>query len=145
MKKIITILFLFFSFLGFSQKVKFKKGDVIVDDVVWMKYTDCGTFDSTCSLYNLKDEEIIFFKYIFIEGAVPKTQANPQGRFGYVEVNFIGLKKSFEIQETNKNIIEILYKSKIFNSEGDLDEEKVDRLVQKYGSDFSPRFKNYGN
>ncbi|HBI01718.1 hypothetical protein, partial [uncultured Flavobacterium sp.] len=59
--------------------------------------------------------------------------------------NFIGLKKSFEIQETNKNIIEILYKSKIFNSEGDLDEEKVDRLVQKYGSDFSPRFKNYGN
>ncbi|MBC8883696.1 hypothetical protein H9X57_10945 [Flavobacterium piscinae] len=55
------------------------------------------------------------------------------------------MKKSFEIQETNKNIIEILYKSKIFNSEGDLDEEKVDRLVQKYGSDFSPRFKNYGN
>ena len=52
LKVIATVLFLSISLLGYSQKVKLKKGEVLVDDVVWMNYQECGSFDSTCSLLN---------------------------------------------------------------------------------------------
>ena len=55
MKKIITVLFLMISLLGFSQKVKFKKDKVIIDDVETYNYEREGmsiTF-STLSSKNL--------------------------------------------------------------------------------------------
>ena len=138
-KLFFTFLFLSFSLLGFSQKVKLKKGEVLVDDALWLKYQDCGTFDSTCSLLNKENEEIIFFKFISVKGAEPRTQSNPDGTLRYVEISFLGEKKKIELKKTQKDCIELLYNSKVVNEDGTLNTEKVDRLVEKYGKEFSDR------
>jgi len=73
MKAIKTILFLSCIFMGFSanaQKVKLKKGEVLIDKVAWLTYVDCGTFDAVCSLYNKNEEEIIFLKTIYINAFI---------------------------------------------------------------------------
>ena len=139
MKRIVLIIAMFVSFCAFSQEVKLKKGEVLIDGNAWLKYQDCGGFDSTCSLLTKEGEEIIFFKWIKVAGAEPKTQSNPQGNLTYVEVSFLGLNKKFEIQKTQKNIIEIIYNGKVINEDGTLNEEKVNRVVEKYGTEFSDR------
>lgn len=136
---IALILFSCFSLSCFSQKIKLKKGEVLVDEVVWLKYQDCGTFQSTCSLLNKENEEIIFFKFISVKGAEPRTQANPEGTLRYVEISFLGEKKKIEVQKTQKDCIELLYNAKVVNEDGTLNSEKVERLVEKYGKEFSDR------
>ena len=145
MKKIITLLFLSISIFGFSQKIKLKKGDVLVDETVWLKYKDCGTFDSTCSLLGKDGDEIIFFKWINVPGVEPMTQSNPQGNLRYVEIVFVGQKMKIELQKTQKDCIEILYNSKAVNQDGTLNPDKVDRLVEKYGTPFSDRLNKSSN
>lgn len=137
MKNFFYIIIFLFSVLSFAQDVKLKKGDVIIDDVIWMKYKECGTFDSTCSLSNKNNEELIFFKFYNIKNAVPSTQHNPQGMFNYVEIKFLGLNKSFEIQKRQKAIIEILYNAKVLNEDGTLNPDNVSKVVEKYGSELS--------
>jgi hypothetical protein len=139
MKKIALIIALSFAFLGFSQEVKLKKGSVLIDGNPWLKYQDCGGFDSTCSLLNTTGDEIIFFKWVKVPGAEPRTSSNPEGNLTYVEISFLGLNKKFEIQKTQKNIIEMIYLGKIVNEDGTLNEEKVNRMVEKYGTPFSDR------
>lgn len=145
MKKIIVVLFLSISIFGFSQKIKLKKGDVLVDDTAWLKYKECGGFDSTCSLIGKDDEEIIFFKWIQIPGIEPMTSSNPQGTLRYVEIVFVGEKMKIELQKTQKDCIEIIYNAKVVNQDGTLNPEKVDRLVEKYGTPFSDRLNKSNN
>lgn len=139
MKLFFTVLLLAVSFLGFSQKVKLKKGEVFVDDTVWLKYNECGSFDSTCSLLSKSGEEILFFKFISVDGAEPRIPSNPQGTLRYVEISFLGLNKKIELKKTQKDCIELLYNSKVVNEDGTLNPEKVDRLVEKHGTEFSDR------
>ena len=145
MKKLFFFIISFISILSFSQEVKLKKGNVIVDDVAWMKYQDCGAFDRTCSLLNLNNEELIFFKFVNVEGALPSTTANSKGTLSYVEIKFLGFNKSFEIQKRQKDIIELLYNSKVMNTDGTLNQEKAAILIEKYGSEFSYRLNNKDN
>ena len=145
-KLIFGIIILLVSYQGFAQKIKLKDHIVTVDDVAWLKYQDCGSFDRTCSLQNMNNEELIFFKFINIEGAEPTSQSNPKGNLAYVQVKFLGFNKLFEIQKTQKNIIQLLYNAKVVNEKGELDEEKAAILVEKYGTEFSDRQnKNNGN
>ncbi len=139
MKRILTVLLLMISVVSFSQKVKLKKGEVLVDETVWLKYQDCGSFQSTCSLLSKEGDEIIFFKFINVKGAEPMTKSNPDGTLRYVEINFLGQKKKIEIQKSQKDCIELLYNAKVVNEDGTLNPDKVDRLVEKYGTQFSER------
>ncbi len=145
MKTKFVILFFAISFFGFSQKIKLKKGDVLVDEVVWLKYQDCGSFDSTCSLLGKDGEEIIFFKWINVPGVEPITQYNKDGSLRYVEIVFVGQKKKIELQKTQKDCIEMIYNSKLVNEDGTLNAEKVDRLVEKFGTPFSERLNKSSN
>lgn len=139
MKKLVFIVVTLFSLFTFAQEVKLKKGEVLIDGTAWLKYQDCGGFDPTCSLLNSTGDEIIFFKWIKVPGAEPRTSSNPDGNLSYVEVSFLGLNKKFEIQKTQKNIIEMLYLGKVVNPDGTLNEEKVNRMIEKYGTAFSDR------
>ncbi|MCW4469190.1 hypothetical protein OGH69_09455 [Flavobacterium sp. MFBS3-15] len=140
MKKLHFLLAALFliCFSGFAQKVKFKKGEVLVDNIVWLKYEGCGTFDGTCSFMNLEGKEIIFMKTIIVEGGTSRTPSNPQGKLVYTQISFLGLDKKIELAETDKKIVQILYKSNVVVN-GVLVEENVDILVQKYGTEFSGR------
>ncbi|HEX8563928.1 MAG TPA: hypothetical protein VF676_13205 [Flavobacterium sp.] len=139
MRNTFILLALLISTCSFAQKIKLKDGIVTVDGVAWIKYTDCGTFDNTCSLLNQNGDELIFFKSIGVEGAEPVSPSNPKGTLSYTEVKFLGHNKSFEIQKSQKNIIQLLYNAKVIDDSGELDEENAGRLVEKYGAEFSAR------
>jgi hypothetical protein len=144
MKKLVLLLLLI-TFSGFSQKVKLKKGEILIDDVVWMNYQDCGAFDTTCSILNKNKDEVIFFKWVKVKGGEPRTSSNPDGDLIYIEVKFLGFNKFFEIKKTQKDIITMLYNGKVINSEGELDEDKAARMVEKYGTEFSNRLNQSNN
>lgn len=128
-----------------AQKVKLKKGNVLIDKVTWLTYSDCGTFDGTCSLYNANGDEIIFFKWISVPGEEPRTSANPDGSLDYVEIIFLGIDRKYEAQKRQKHIILDLYKAKVVNTDGSLNLEKVNRMLEKYGTPFSDRLNKTKN
>jgi hypothetical protein len=130
LKSITTIVCLFLAFAASAQKVKLKKGEVLVDDVVWMKYDGCGMFQANCSAYNLKGDELIFIKMI----------DHPFDETMYCEVKFLGMNLMAEFEHTSiKSIFEKLYKGKVVTPEGELDEDKAALFVEKYGTPISKR------
>ncbi|MDI9256140.1 hypothetical protein [Flavobacterium sedimenticola] len=145
MKKFLLVISLSIVSLGFSQEVKLKKDQVFVDDQHWLNSDGCGMFSSTCSLTNLSGDEIIYMKYIELKGVEPITNYNKTGNVSYTEIKFLGFNVSIELQETYKKIIKILYAAKVVNPDGTLDEEKVQKLVEKYGNAFSERYNKTTN
>jgi len=135
-----TILLFVIALPGFSQKVKLKNGDVLIDEVVWLKYRDCGNFDKGCSLLDKNNEEIVYLNWITVSDEELITNGNARGKLTYVEVKFLKLKKSFEIQKTQKDIIKMLYNSKVINEDLTVNKEKVELMVEKYGKEFSIRY-----
>ncbi len=138
MKKVIIIIVLFVSFFSFSQKVRVKKGSVLVDDVVWMNCSEPASY--TFSLLDKNQEEIVFIKPIYIPGGAPRTKSNPDGVFSYYVIKFLGLKKQFELETNYKDVLKILYLSKAINDDLTINEEKANLIVEKYGTEFSDRF-----
>ncbi len=133
-------LFFFVCLTAQAQKIKLKKGEVLVDGVMWLKYDGCGGFDSTCSLLDSKgEEELIFIKSINVEGAVPSSPSNSKGILYYEEIIFVGTNQKIEIEsESQKGILEILYKGKVVSNDK-LDPERVSRIVEKYGTPVSDK------
>ena len=146
MKKTITILIFLISALAFSQDIKLKKGEILVDDKAWLNYDGCGGFSRSCSLMMTSDkQEVVYMKFVNIPGAEPITNYNKTGDLTYIEVKFLGLNSSIELKESFKKAITIIYNSKCINEDGTFDEDKVLRLVEKYGTPFSDRLKNTTN
>lgn len=145
MRKILIVFALVVSALGFSQKIKLKKGDVLVDDVQWLKYTDCGTFDSTCSLVNNAGDEIVFIKTIRLKGVEPVTSSNKDGSFSYYEISFLGMNQKIELKDFQKEIIRLIYAAKAVNEDGTLNPDRVQRMVEKYGTQYSDRYNRSGS
>ena len=111
MKNIFTILVVFVSFLSFSQKIKLKKEEVLVDDVVWLKYEKSNGFD--LSLINLSGEEIVFLK--FVKQGSDNMIFSRDGKPNYFEISFLGLNKKTEIRNFDKEIITIIYNDRESN------------------------------
>ena len=145
MRNFISVLLLVISSNCFSQNVKLKKGDILIDGIPWLKYRDCGMFDSTCSLLNNEKEELIFIKTVVVNDAEPISKYNRTGSLSYYEIIFVGQKMKIELKKTQKDIIEIIYNSKAINADGTLNPEKLGRLVEKYGTEYSDRFNKTSN
>ncbi|HNP31903.1 MAG TPA: hypothetical protein PKN96_01275 [Flavobacterium sp.] len=141
MKKTITILFFLISALVFSQEIKLKKGEILVDDKAWLNYDGCGGFSANCSLMLTSNkEEVIYMKFVRVPGVEPITNYNKTGDLTYIEVKFLGVNRSIELENvTFKKIITIIYNSKCINDDGSFDEDKVQRLIEKYGTPCSDR------
>ena len=140
MKKIFMVFFLILTITSFSQDIKLKKGEVLVDEKVWLNYEGCGGFSSTCSLMiSSNKEEIIYMNFIKIPGVEPITNYNKTGDLTYIDVKFLGLNRSIELDVTFKKAISIIYNSKCVNEDGTFDDDKVQRLIEKYGTPFSDR------
>jgi hypothetical protein len=146
MKRELFIFVVLFSFLGFSQDIKLKKGDVLVDEKVWLNYDGCGGFSGNCSLMMISNkEEVIYMNLVIVPGVEPITNYNKTGDLKYIEVKFLGLNRTIELQMTFKKAISILYNSKCINEDGTFDEDNVQRLIEKYGTPFSDRLKTRTN
>ena len=133
MKRFFTVLVLFISFLGFSQKVKLKKEEVLVDKVLWLKYKEENSFDY--SIINLKGDEIIYIKYV--KRGPSSMVFSKEGKPNYYVISFLGLNKKIEIRNFVEDIMTTIYNSKVVNEDGMLNEGKVNILVEKIGTQFS--------
>ena len=141
MKKVLFFSLMMFSMFVFGQDIKMKKGIVTVDGKEWAKYDGCGGFDTQCSFYFGESEIVLSFQSL--NDPAKRSYANSDGRVTWFEVKFLGTNKSFEIEERQKKIAEILYKSGVIDEKGNILDEKVDRLVEKYGTQYSQQyFKN---
>ncbi|MEN9489383.1 MAG: hypothetical protein RL494_1648 [Bacteroidota bacterium] len=134
MKKIFLGLLLMISFLGFSQKIKLKKGNVLIDDIVWLKYDGCGGWGKICSISNLKGDEIIYMNLL----------SQPYSADSYYwKVKFLGTNQTIELEyslETlNERLLKKFYDSKVVNDDGTLNAERVQRMVEKYDNSFSSK------
>jgi len=140
MKRVVFIFVAFFSFLGFSQDIKLKKGEVLVDEKSWLNYEGCSGFSQNCSLMMTSNkEEVVYMNLVIIPGVEPITNYNKTGDLKYIEVKFLGLNRTIELDMTFKKAISILYNSKCINDDGTFNEDKVQRLIEKYGTPFSDR------
>ncbi|HEU0136696.1 MAG TPA: hypothetical protein VFQ50_05350 [Flavobacterium sp.] len=134
--KLLTTLFSFILFLtafaGYSQDFKCKKGNVLVDDVVWLKYDGCGGWDQMCSIMNLQGEEIIYLKKFPIE--------NKKDAY-YWTVKFLGTQQTLELDygfgTINGALMKKFYTAHVVNDDGTLNVDKVERMVEKYGNPYS--------
>lgn len=143
MKRSLLILFFLSAFFSAqSQEIKIKKDQVFVDDKIWLKSDGCGGLGSFCSLINLSGEEIIYMKFIKLEGVLPITNYNKTGDATYIEVKFLGMNRTVEFDQGYKKIIKTLFSAKVVNEDGTLNEEMVDRVVEKYGNEFSVKYNN---
>lgn len=136
MKKALTLLaFLTLSNFISAQEVKLKKEKVLLDEVEILKYEreDLGVYQ--IHFYDLKNnDEILFIK---------RNDNETKGYLDddYTQIKFIGLKKGLEVKQkkTWSSYIEWLIKNKVINSDGTLNEEKVDALIENYDENITNR------
>lgn len=147
MKGILTALLFLITWNNFAQDIKLKKGEVLVDDKVWLNYEGCGGFSANCSLLMTSSkEEIIYMNFVKVPGVEPITNYNKTGDLTYIEIKFLGVNRSIELDNvTFKKAIGIIYNTKCINDDGSFDEDKVQRLIEKYGTPFSDRLNKTTN
>ncbi|GAA5101405.1 hypothetical protein GCM10023210_41120 [Chryseobacterium ginsengisoli] len=133
MKKVLFGFGLIVSCITFGQKVKIKKDIVYVDGQEWLLAEE-DTFDY--SIFDKNKNEIIFFKYMK-QNIGDNMLFNRSGKPNYYLVKFIGTDKSIEIRQFPEDILKIIYKSNVINSDFTLNQDKLNVLVEKYGNDFS--------
>lgn len=143
-KNTLTLLLLLTSFFYcFSQKIKLRNGEVLVDNMVWLRYLDGGI--RTCSLLNLHGEELVFINNISTSSTNVSYYGVTETYDSYYEVKFLGTRTYFEIRSSLKKIMQILYASRVIDTEGRLDKEQAARLVEKYGTSISDAAENRNN
>ncbi|WP_298419925.1 hypothetical protein [uncultured Kordia sp.] len=130
MKKIIIIVLLaLVSNTIYAQKVKFKKDKVKVDGKEIFKF-EREDFGSKFTIYSLDGED----ELIYMEA----DNGGTQNYFGddAVKIVFFDSEKTLFTSslagKSWKNIIKILYKGKVFNDKGEIDEKKVRKFILKY-------------
>lgn len=133
--KILIAVFTLFTFtqISFAQKIKIKNEIATVDGVEFLKIKKDK---SDKVITNLNDKELIFIR-IFADTRLSAPQYST-----YHKLIFIGLNKTIEIKESDKNIIEILYKNKAIDENGNLNDDAISLLVEKYGNEISPQINN---
>lgn len=143
MKVIITIAILIISVNSFSQKVKFKKGDILVDGIVWCKYekTAGKEFYST-----LDGKEYMSVNYLscgtgeYYKGG-KRGQENIERRVSYQEIRFLNTEiEMFEVRFGYKELIRILIKEKVIEN-GVFNIKNAQKFKDKYQEFASERCK----
>ncbi|OCK52471.1 hypothetical protein BA768_11460 [Chryseobacterium sp. CBo1] len=140
MKKILLGALLLVSCFAFGQKVKIKKNIVFVDNKEWLFAEKDNVSDY--SIYDNNKNEIIFIKYIIQDLTSNMIFNNDSNNPNYFRVKFIGTDKTIEIRQLPEDILKVIYKANIFNSDFSFNLDKLNILVDKYGNDFSKRIKN---
>ncbi|MCS3528793.1 hypothetical protein [Chryseobacterium sp. JUb7] len=138
MKKLLFSSMFIISCLAFGQDIKMKKGLISIDGKEWAKYDGCGLFDAECNI-QYKDSEVAVILHK-INDIASRDKYNKDGEVTWCEVKFLGTNLSYEVIETNKSTVKTLYKAGVFNEDGSFNMDKVNKLVEKYGQQFSKRY-----
>ena len=138
MKKNIIILFLFFSILGFSQKVKFKDENVLIDGAEVCKFEKER---NNTTLLTKSGEE--FVNIISTAYPVKNPARSQPGGHNYPEtidnyvytVRFLESGKELFTDMSPKDIVRTLFKSELITDKAQLDNDKVDKFITKYNNE----------
>ncbi|WP_299107201.1 hypothetical protein [uncultured Tenacibaculum sp.] len=125
------------SSFGFAQKVKFKKGKVLVDGKEILKIERQGT---EATLYSLEgDDEVIYLNY------------ESNGTLHYHEDDYVVIFFSKEeikvetsrIKGSRKRVIKALIKNKVLDMNGEINLEKLKKFAKKYDENITNRTVRY--
>ncbi|AZJ34742.1 hypothetical protein [Tenacibaculum singaporense] len=139
--KILLGLIALFTFtqVSLAQKIKLKKGKVLLDGKEILKYEreDFGVYQ--IHFYSLdSDDEILFFK---------RNDNETSSYFDddYTQIKFLGFKKSLEIKQKKswKKYLLWLIKKKVLDKNGKLNEDKADDLIENYDENITGRTIRY--
>jgi len=135
--KIQFILLLVFGLLAqesIAQKVKIKNEIASVEGEEYVRIKRAKGANAA-SIYEIgSGEEVIFARWLNYNTA---TNNNPQTRVNWIELKFLNLDISCEIDNRGyKGLVRFLKDNGVFVN-GVLDEEAARKVVQKYGNNFS--------
>ncbi|HEX9981522.1 MAG TPA: hypothetical protein VGB50_13255 [Flavobacterium sp.] len=139
MKKFLSVAILLLCVATISaQKVKFKKGSVLIDDVEVYKYEREGTMETISTLGSTEFMTILSTSY---EERNP-AHYRPHGenfpalitRWVYT-VKFLASGRELVTDLNPKDIAKAVYKSGMIAEDGNIDEEKLNVFVNKYNND----------
>lgn len=141
LKHLFSILFLCASLSGFAQKVKFKKDKALVDDVEMYKVDRDGNMMTVATISDVEFISTVSTSYqeknpARYNGNNPNAYRLPEFLTKWV-VTLKFLKSGNELftDLSEKDIIKAIYKSKIVDDEGVIDEEKMNIFINKYNND----------
>lgn len=141
---IFSVVALMSSAFGYSQKVKIKKGIAYVDKVEYLKLDDCGGFSTTCTLMTLENEDFLSMQFESYQKPNPVPR-NPKSKapyrstvkVSYVIAKFLDFDLDFESSLNKKKLIKALFKSKVIDENGQVNQENAKKFVRKYGERIS--------
>ena len=118
-----------------AQKVEMKDDIIKVDGKDFLSYKIPKSNKFECTIYKLNTQEELLF-IIF-----HTNQTTGYSDDDYLILNFTGLHLKMESSKAYawKYTIKWLIESKIFNSNGDLDTEKVNAFIDKYNENISDK------
>ena len=142
MKKVLVILFLSISFLGFSQKVKLKKDKVIIDDVEVYKFEKEGLLTTFSTLASSEEFiSVLSTEYQERNDAYYRTP-NPSKygmspmRSAFVfTVKFLKSGKELVTEMAPKDVIKAVFKANLVDESGKIDDEKLGVFITKYNNE----------
>jgi len=132
-----TLLLLFIGFFAYqstAQKVKIKNEIATVDGVEYVKWKR-DIASNAVSVYELNsDDEIIFMRWMSYNTS---PSNDPKTRVSWVEIKFLNENLVCEINSRGqKGLVKFLLENKLI-VDGKLDAEAAEKVVQKYGTNFS--------
>jgi hypothetical protein len=131
MKKIATLLLLVIASAVFAQKVKIKKGEVFVDEVLTYKIEDAGSVDILSSLTGKE------FLYITVNTYQPdedEVAIRINTPYKVTTLRFNQQDKMMYTDLRPKDVIAKVYNAKMVDSEGNVDAKKLDDFIYKYNN-----------
>ena len=135
MKRTITFLILLLAITSMNaQKVKLKKGKISVDGVEVFNY-ELNRGDGWISIYNMSDNEEV----IFIRIADNGTNNYPQD--DYTIYKFLKQDVVVEVSGYTlwKNHVKFLLKNNVFDTNGLLNDSKIDHLKSKFDENITEK------
>ena len=140
-KLVLSIAFtILLTAVGFSQKIKLKKGKVLVDGKAIMKYERQG-LGAKITLYSLdNDDEII--------DMLAKGNETPHCRGDdYCMMFFSEDEIKVETSQFNgmswKRVIKQIIRSKVLDMDGNINSEKLKKFARKYDENITNRTVRY--
>ncbi|PJE41444.1 MAG: hypothetical protein CUR32_09770 [Flavobacterium sp.] len=141
MKKVFTILFFVLSFSAFAQKVKLKKDKVIIDDVEVYNYERQGDTYTFSTLSAVEFVTVLSTEYQVRNDAYYRTPnpskygMSPLKKEFVFTVRFLKSGQEIFIDMDHKDVIKAIYKSKLVDENGNIDEEKLTIFINKYNNE----------
>ncbi|RZJ31318.1 MAG: hypothetical protein EOO48_02455 [Flavobacterium sp.] len=128
-KTLLLIVLTLFTVTGFAQKVKFKKGSVLIDEVETYKMKESGSTDVFSTLSG--KEFLVISAMSYREEDDIAINVTP--KHVYI-LRFLKSGKIVYTDASQKAMIANVYNDQMVDADGNVDEKKLDEFIFKYNN-----------